>query len=217
MAFAIAIAFALTDRPPDAALLQAAEPGKLNSSTDAQVQIARMLQDDAIDKPRILRFFQEFFGYSQAHKVFKDEDRSGGFAYYGENYPAMYEKDADFFVMNILEKDQDVLRQLLTSAEYYIINRATFRNTVFDFYKNNQQQLDAGEYLIVGGGGGKLKLPGRYLRYPKYGKKGCRTIGDWWTTLLNAYGNPIKYYGNEDLVLKQNGCSHAGPLEELLV
>jgi hypothetical protein len=55
------------------------------------------------------------------------------------------------------------------------------------------------------------------LRYPKYGEKGCRTIGDWWTTLLNAYGNPIKYYGNEDLVLKQNGCSHAGPLEELLV
>ena len=143
---AFAIAYALTDRPPDEALLQAAEAGQLNSSADAQLQIARILQDDAIDKPRILRFFQEFFGYSQAHKVFKDEDRSGGFAYYGENYPAMYEKDADFFVMNILEKDQDVLRQLLTSDEYYIINRATFRNTVYDFYKKNQQQLDAGEY-----------------------------------------------------------------------
>lgn len=72
-------------------------------------------------------------------------------------------------------------------------------------------------YVILGGGGGKLKLSGRYLRYPKYGEKGCRTIGDWWTTLLNAYGNPIKYYGNEDLVLKQNGSSHAGPLEELFV
>ena len=143
---AFAIAFALTDRRPDAALLQAAEAGKLNSSLDAQFQVARMLQDDAIDKPRILRFFQEFFGYTQAHKVFKDEDRSGGFAYYGENYPAMYEKDADFFVMNILEKDQDVFKQLLTSDEYYIINRATFRNTVYDFYKQNQQQLDAGEY-----------------------------------------------------------------------
>ncbi|MEI6537984.1 MAG: DUF1588 domain-containing protein [Planctomycetota bacterium] len=143
---AFAIAFALTDRPPDAALLQAAEAGKLNSSMDAQFQVARMLQDDAIGKPRILRFFQEFFGYAQAHKVFKDEDRSGGFAYYGENYPAMYEKDADFFVMNILEKDKDVFRQLLTSDEYYIINRATFRNTVYDFYKKNQQQLDAGEY-----------------------------------------------------------------------
>jgi len=143
---AFAIAFALTDRRPDAALLQAAEAGKLNSSTDAQLQVARILQDDAIDKPRTLRFFREFFGYTQAHKVFKDEDRSGGFAYYGENYPAMYEKDADFFVMNILEKDRDVFRQLLTSGEYYIINRATFRNTVYDFYKQNQQQLDAGQY-----------------------------------------------------------------------
>ncbi len=143
---AFAIAFALTDRTPDAALLQAAEAGKLNSSTDVQVQIARMLHDDAIEKPRILRFFQEFFGYTQAHKVFKDEERSGGFAYYGENYPAMYEKDADFFVMNILQKDKDVFGQLLTSDEYYIINRATFRNTVYDFYKKNQQQLDAGEY-----------------------------------------------------------------------
>jgi hypothetical protein len=143
---AFAIAFALTDRRPDAALLQAAEAGKLNSSADVRVQVARMLQDDAIDKPRILRFFQEFFGYTQAHKVFKDENRSGGFAYYGENYPAMYEKDADFFVMSILEKDKDVFRQLMTSDEYYIINRATFRNTVYDFYKKNQRQLDAGEY-----------------------------------------------------------------------
>ncbi|MFN8742799.1 MAG: DUF1588 domain-containing protein [Pirellula sp.] len=143
---AFAISYALTDRRPDAILLQAAKDGRLNCSDDVKLQVARILQDDAIDKPRILRFFQEFFGYTQAHKVFKDEDRSGGFAYYGENYPAMYEKDADFFVMNILEKDQDVFRQLLTSNEYYIINRATFRNTVYDFYKKNQQQLDAGDF-----------------------------------------------------------------------
>lgn len=71
-------------------------------------------------------------------------------------------------------------------------------------------------YVIVGGCSGKLKIPGRYIRYPKYGDKGCRTIGDWWTTLLNSHGNPIKYYGNEDLVLKQNGISHAGPLAELI-
>jgi hypothetical protein len=71
-------------------------------------------------------------------------------------------------------------------------------------------------YIIVGGCSGKLKIPGRYIRYPKYGDKGCRTIGDWWTTLLNAHGNSVKYYGNEDLVLKQNGNSHAGPLAELI-
>ncbi len=58
----------------------------------------------------------------------------------------MYEKEADFFVLNILEKDKDVFRQLLTSDKYYILNRATFRNTVYDFYKKNQTQLDAGEF-----------------------------------------------------------------------
>lgn len=72
-------------------------------------------------------------------------------------------------------------------------------------------------YVILGGGSGKLKLPGRYLRFPKYGEKGCRTIADWWTTVLNAHGNPIEFFGNEDLVLKQNGVSHAGALTELLL
>jgi hypothetical protein len=71
-------------------------------------------------------------------------------------------------------------------------------------------------YVIVGGCSGKLKFPGRYICYPTYGDAGCRTIGDWWTTILNAQGNPIKYYGNEDLELKQNGLSHAGPLVELI-
>lgn len=143
---AFAIAFALTDRRPDRVLLEAAEGGKLKNSKDAQRQVRRILADDTIEKPRILRFFQEFFGYAEAHKVFKDEKRSGGFAYYGENYPEMYERDADFFVMNILEEDKDVFKQLLTSDEYFIFNRATFRNTVYDFYKKNQKQLDADEF-----------------------------------------------------------------------
>lgn len=143
---AFALAYALTDERPDKALLQAAKGGRLKSSADAQLHLRRILADDAIEKPRILRFFQEFFGYAQAHKVFKDEKRSGGFAYYGENYPVMYEKDADFFVMNILENDKEVFKRLLTSDEYYIFNRATFRNTVYDFYKKNQRQLDAGEF-----------------------------------------------------------------------
>lgn len=71
-------------------------------------------------------------------------------------------------------------------------------------------------YVVVGGCSGKLKLPGRYLRFPEYGEPGCRTIADWWTTVLNAHGNPVGFFGNEDLVLKQNGVSHAGPLTELL-
>ena len=141
---AFAIAYAITDRRPDEILLQAARNGKLRGRDDVKTQVVRLLRDDSIAKPRILRFFQEFFGYVHAHKVFKDAERSGGFSYYGENYPNMYERDADFFVMNILERDKDVFRELLTSDEYFILNRQTFRNTVYDFYHKNKEQLDEG-------------------------------------------------------------------------
>lgn len=143
---AFAIAYALTDQPPGETLAQAVKEGRLRTQDDVKKQVVRLLQDDSIDKPRILRFFQEFFGYAHAHKVFKDAKRSGGFAYYGENYPNMYERDADFFVMNILEEDTDVFKQLLTSDKYYILNRQTFRNTVYDFYQKNKQQLDDGRF-----------------------------------------------------------------------
>ena len=141
---AFAIAYALTDQRPDEALLRAAREGQLRTREDVREQVVRLLNDDRIEKPRILRFFQEFFGYSQAHKVFKDAKRSGGFSYYGENYPNMYERDADFFVMHILERDQHVFQRLLTSDEYFILNRQTFRNTVYDFYQKHKPQLDEG-------------------------------------------------------------------------
>jgi hypothetical protein len=143
---AFAIAFALTDQRPDAELMKAVEEGRLSGREDVQREVERILADPAIAKPRILRFFQEFFGYTNAHKVFKDAKRSGGFSYYGENYPVMYERDADFFVLNILERDHEVFRELLTSDEYFILNRQTFRNTVYDFYQKNQEMLDADEF-----------------------------------------------------------------------
>ena len=142
---AFALSYALTDQRPDSILLQAAESGKLKTKEDVRAQISRMLEDESLEKPRILRFFQEFFGYNQAHIVFKDEARSGGFRYYGEDYPVIYERDADFFVLNILTKDKDVFRKLLTSDEYFILNRQTFRNTVYAFYEQNKAMIDKGQ------------------------------------------------------------------------
>jgi hypothetical protein len=93
-------------------------------------------------------------------------------------------------------------------------------NTMILYFSDaaNKHHADCLEwpYVVLGGCGGRLKLPGRYIRYPEYGDNGSRTIGNWWTTLLNAYGNPVEHYGNEDLVLKQNGVSYRGPLEELI-
>lgn len=93
-------------------------------------------------------------------------------------------------------------------------------NTMIIYFSDaaNKHHADCLEwpYLVIGGCGGRLNIPGRYVRYPKYGDTGCRTIGNWWTTLLNAFGNPIEHFGNEDLVLKQNGTSTTGPLAELI-
>ena len=71
-------------------------------------------------------------------------------------------------------------------------------------------------YLVIGGTGGRLNIAGRYVRYPKYGADGHRTIGNWWTTWLNAFGNPIEHYGNLDLELQKNGMPQQGPLAELM-
>ena len=63
-------------------------------------------------RPRELRFFQEFFGYPAVADVFKDRERAGF------HHANRLRKDADMFVLGILEKDQDVFGQLLTSNHY---------------------------------------------------------------------------------------------------
>jgi hypothetical protein len=71
-------------------------------------------------------------------------------------------------------------------------------------------------YLVIGGAGRRLKIPGRYIRYPSYGHAGHATIGNWYTTLLNAFGNPIEHYGNLDLGMLKNGVAQSGPIAELI-
>ena len=76
--------------------------------------------------------------------------------------------------------------------------------------------LNEWPYLVVGGSGGRLKIAGRYIQYPAYGNDGHKTIGNWWTTWLNAFGNPIQHYGNLDLELQKNDVPQSGPLAELI-
>lgn len=78
-------------------------------------------------------------------------------------------------------------------------------------------QLNQWPFVVVGGGANKMKLPGRYIQFPEYGKTGHKTIGNWWTSVLNAYGDPIKHYGNLDLTLKKNGLHQEGFIPELMV
>lgn len=130
---AYALAYALTDRPPDEELQVALEAGRLVTRADVEREVRRMLQkyddvqsyftvpmerDGTKSKPynvRILRFFREFFDYPKAEFVFKDMEHSRG----RSHNPKLLVDDADRFVLEILDRDQDVFRQLLTSTEYF--------------------------------------------------------------------------------------------------
>lgn len=76
--------------------------------------------------------------------------------------------------------------------------------------------LDSWPMVILGGGGHKMKLAGRYLQFPGYGQKDHKTIGNWWTSVLNAYGNPIEHYGDLDPGLMKGGFDQEGPIPEII-
>lgn len=70
--------------------------------------------------------------------------------------------------------------------------------------------------VTIGGCGGKLSIPGQFIQYPEYGKTGHKTICNWWTSVLNAYGDSVEHFGNLDLELKKNGVPQQGALTELM-
>ncbi len=140
---AYALSYALGDRRPDAALLEAADQGRLRSTEDYAREARRLLADPAyyrgqIDPalngkhfrsnetshPRLVRFFREFFGYPAATKVFKDPPRSGGiYQNPGRGTtatPGRLILETDRLVTRILEQDEDVFRRLLTSDEFFV-------------------------------------------------------------------------------------------------
>jgi hypothetical protein len=130
---AFAIAYALTDTPPEKLLLgpprendrsrrptppslmELAESGKLKTRADVAEAVTKLWENDAVDKPRILQFFREFFGYHHAETVFKG-DRAGR-----EFAPKHLVRDADDLVLYHIRQDRDVLKQLLTTDEYFVV------------------------------------------------------------------------------------------------
>lgn len=116
---AFAIAYALTDEKPDSTLLAAAKSGQLGTREDVAREATRLWDDSSIDKPRVLRFFHEFFGYHRASQVFKDDARFGH-EYDRNDVAGQLVQDADTLVMHIVGKDKNVLAELLTTEKYFV-------------------------------------------------------------------------------------------------
>lgn len=69
-------------------------------------------------------------------------------------------------------------------------------------------------FVVMSGRNSKMNLGNRYIRLPYWGKEGHKTLGNFYTTLLNAYGNPIKHFGDLDPGLK---FDQLGPIKEFLM
>jgi mono/diheme cytochrome c family protein len=125
---AYAIAYALTDSPPDQlmlgpeknkragppSLMDLARDGELSTRDDVRRVVTQIWEQERIEKPRILRFFREFFGYDAAETVFKG-DRAG------KEFAAKHlVQDADDLVLHIVKNDRDVLKELLTTDRYLV-------------------------------------------------------------------------------------------------
>lgn len=108
-----AIAFALTDAGLDTALLKAADEGRLNTREDTLREVHRLLNDKTVAKRRIMRFFEEYFGFTAALDVFKDVPR-------GQWRPEILVNDTRLLIQSILDQDKDVLRELLTTNKSFV-------------------------------------------------------------------------------------------------
>jgi hypothetical protein len=71
-------------------------------------------------------------------------------------------------------------------------------------------------FLVFSGKNSKLDIAGRYVRFPKHGEQGHKTLGNWYTTLLNAYGNPIEHYGSMDPSMEKLRIDQIGSIREFI-
>ena len=95
-----------------------------------------------------------------------------------------------------------------------------FDNTmIFYFPDNGETHHSVGSefpFVVVSGKNARLNIRGKYIRLPNYGLPGHKTLGNWYTTLLNAYGNPIKHFGDLDPGLARTGINQTGPIQQFL-
>jgi mono/diheme cytochrome c family protein len=141
---AYALAYALTDKRPDAKLLADAIEGKLDTKEGVAAAARSLLDDAKTPKPRIMRFFREYFGYDKAKEVFQ-EDKANP-----DHDARILVEDTDRLIEYILEQDRDVLRELLTTNKAFVAYK-----TAADTKRKRQQEIAKFEE-------GKKKDPAKY-------------------------------------------------------
>ncbi|MEM0924896.1 MAG: DUF1592 domain-containing protein, partial [Planctomycetota bacterium] len=116
----LAVNHALRYIKPDEQLRAAIADGRMRTRDDVRREVLRMLGDDRIRKPRVLRFFREYFDYDLAGYICKDNRAlaaTGVGARGNSHFRAMFDAVAstDRLVELVLQEDRDVLKTLLTT------------------------------------------------------------------------------------------------------
>ena len=116
----LAVNHALRYIKPDEALRNAIVEGRMRTREDVRREVERMLADDAVRKPRVLQFFRDYLDYDLGGYICKDGSalNATGVTNRGSShYRAMFDATAstDRLIELILQEDEDVLKQLLTT------------------------------------------------------------------------------------------------------
>ena len=152
-----AVNHALSYIRPDEKLRDAIEEGKMKTRSDVRREVSRMLDDDSIRKPRVLRFFRDFFDYDLSGYICKDQKAlasTGTSARDNAYFRAMFDATAstDRLIELILAYDQDVLKELLTTQKvvYSGNDRSLFgRRYTKEEQKNAQEERKRAEELAT--------------------------------------------------------------------
>jgi len=95
-----------------------------------------------------------------------------------------------------------------------------FDNTMVMYFPENGEghhsQGTEAPFIVMAGDNCALNMLGRYIRLPNHGTEGHKTIGNWYTTLLNAHGNPIEHYGDFDLEMDRLKLDQTGAIKQFL-
>lgn len=118
----LAVNHALRYIKPDDELRGAIIQGRMRTKADVRREVERMLADNSIRKPRVLQFFREYFDYDLGGSICKDSKalaetgvRNRGTSHYSAMFDAT--ASSDRLIELILQEDQDVFKQLLTTKK----------------------------------------------------------------------------------------------------
>lgn len=95
-----------------------------------------------------------------------------------------------------------------------------FDNTMIMYFPENGETHHGvgleSPFVIMSGRKCNLNMAGRYVRLPVLGVEGHKTLGNWYTTLLNAHGNSMEHYGDLDLEMSRKKLDQTGPIKQFL-